>query len=67
MTDVTKLSNNAVPKYKTRYSAIHIVGGIQTSTVHKQIVTCEVWQESNATGNAVHKPTTLPPPPSHCS
>jgi len=27
----------------------------------------EVWQKSNATGNAVHKPTMLLPPPSHGS
>jgi lipopolysaccharide biosynthesis glycosyltransferase len=27
----------------------------------------EVWQKSNATGNAVHEPTTLLPPPSHGS
>jgi hypothetical protein len=30
--DVTKLSKNAVPKYKTRYSAIHIVWGREAST-----------------------------------
>jgi hypothetical protein len=29
--------------------------------------TYEVWQKSNATGNAVHEPTRLPPPPSHGS
>jgi hypothetical protein len=27
----------------------------------------EVWQKSNATGNAVHEPTMLLPPPSHGS
>jgi hypothetical protein len=27
----------------------------------------EVWQKSNATGNAVHEPTTLLPPPSYGS
>jgi len=26
-----------------------------------------VWQKSNETGNAVHEPTTLLPPPSHGS
>jgi hypothetical protein len=29
--------------------------------------TYEVWQKSNATGNAVHEPTKLLPPPSHGS
>jgi hypothetical protein len=27
----------------------------------------EVWQKSNATGNAVHEPKMLLPPPSHGS
>jgi hypothetical protein len=27
----------------------------------------EVWQKSNVTGNAVHEPTRLLPPPSHDS
>jgi len=26
-----------------------------------------VWQKSNGTGNSVHGPTKLLPPPSHCS
>jgi hypothetical protein len=30
--DVRKLSKNAVPKYKTRYSAIHTVWGREAST-----------------------------------
>jgi hypothetical protein len=30
--DVTKLSKNAVPKYKTRYSGILIVWGREAST-----------------------------------
>jgi hypothetical protein len=31
ITDVTRLSKNVVSKYKTRYSAIHTVWGVEAS------------------------------------
>jgi len=35
--------------------------------LNKTVQAYVVWQKSNTTGNAVHKPTTLLPPPSRGS